>query len=220
MVKGIEYTPAFLAELTRCLSPDRLATYQAATATPQAALELYAWNSAISAALYVPLQGLEITVRNAFHQALAPVYGPSWYDNPQARLTPAALARVAEAKQKLQTTGKPITPGGVIAELSFGFWERLLSRGPRGNQNYEVTLWRPALHRAFPNARRPRSMVHAPFPVLRDLRNRIAHHEHIFTRNLVADYQTVLDVIGWMSADMQGWVMLQSQVPAVLAARP
>jgi hypothetical protein len=36
---------------------------------------------------------------------------------------------------------------------------------------------------------------------LRDLRNRIAHHAPVFNRNLTADYQKILKVIGWMCAD-------------------
>jgi hypothetical protein len=71
------------------------------------------------------------------------------------------------------------------------FWERLLTRWPPGKLNYEMALWRPALHRAFPDSRRRRAEVHKPLPGLRDLRNRIAHHEPIFSRDLVAEYQTI-----------------------------
>lgn len=214
------YSPDILEALERTLSLDRLSTYRAVMATPEMALHLYAWNTAVSAAFYGPLQALEVALRNAFHQALVPVYGLHWYDNPLAGLTPVACARIAEAKQKLQDNRKPVTPPGVVAELSFGFWERLLSRGPGGNRNYEVTLWRPALHRAFPYARRPRTEVHRPLPGLRDLRNRIAHHEPIFAHDLAADYRTILDVIGWMCPDTRDWVAYHSKVPAVLAARP
>ncbi len=220
MVNIFLYNVSNISALEKALSAERLSTYQAATATPEAALRLYAWNTAASAALYGPLQALEVTVRNAFHQALAPIYGMDWYDNPRAGLTPVACVRVAEAKQKLRAGGKPVAPPRIIAELSFGFWERLLARGPRGNQNYETTLWRPALYRAFPYARRPRSEVHKPFPSLRDLRNRIAHHEPIFARQLADDYQIILEVIGWMSPEIHDWVIHQSQVPAILATRP
>jgi hypothetical protein len=183
-------------------------------------LRLYIWNTRISAALYGPLQALEILIRNAFHRELAAVYSLTWYDNPQVPLTPAAAARIAAAKDTLRRAGRPLDPGRIIAELSFGFWERLLSRGPRGPRNYEMALWRPALHRAFPNARRPRAGIHRPLPGLRDLRNRIAHHEPIFSRDLTTDYQTILEVIGWMCADTQVWVIHHSDVPAVLADRP
>jgi hypothetical protein len=221
MVNSFSYSVSVISALERALSTERLSTYLAAAgADHAAALRLYVWNTRISAALYGPLQALEILIRNAFHRELTAVYGPAWYDNPRVPLTPAAAGRVADAKQALQRAGRPLDPGRIVAELSFGFWERLLSRGPHGRLNYEMALWRPALHRAFPNARRPRADIHRPLPGLRDLRNRIAHHEPIFGRNLADDYRTILQVINWMCADTHAWVVHYSEVPTVLADRP
>ena len=221
MVNPFPYSTTVINALERALSPERLATYLAVAGNDQAAaLRLYVWNTRISAALYGPLQALEILIRNAFYRELAAVYGATWYDNARVPLTPAAAARVVDAKETLRRARRPLDPGRIVAELSFGFWERLLSHGPRGPRNYEMALWRPALHRAFPNARRPRADIHRPLPGLRDLRNRIAHHEPIFGRDLAADYQTILDVIGWMCADTRAWVIHHSKVPAVLADRP
>jgi hypothetical protein len=70
--------------------------------------------------------------------------------NPRVPLTPAARARVAEAKDTLRRAKRSLDPGRIVAELSFGFWERLLTHGPPGQLNYEMALWRPALYRAFP----------------------------------------------------------------------
>ena len=221
MVNPFPYSSSVINALERALSPERLSTYLAAAGqNHEAALRLYVWNTRISAALYGPLQALEILIRNAFHRELAAAYGAAWYDNPRVPLTPAAAARVADAKDTLRRARRPLDPGRIVAELSFGFWERLLSRGPHGPRNYEMALWRPALYRAFPNARRPRAAIHRPLPGLRDLRNRIAHHEPIFGRDLAADYQTILEVIGWMCGDTRAWVIHHSDVPAVLAERP
>jgi hypothetical protein len=221
MVNPFPYSPRVINALEKALSTERLSTYLAAASGDHAAaLRLYVWNTEISAALYGPLQALEIIVRNAFHRELAAVYGPAWYDNPRVPLTPPARARVDDAKDVLRRANRPLDPGRIVAELSFGFWERLLTHGPPGKLNYEMALWRPALHRAFPNARRRRSDVHKPFPGLRDLRNRIAHHEPIFSRPLAQEYQTIIDVIGWICADIRNWVLHHSTVPDVLAGRP
>ena len=221
MVNPYPYSQSVINALERALSPERLSTYRAAAGHDHAAaLRLYVWNTRISAALYGPLQALEVIIRNAFHRELASVYGAVWYDNPRVPLTPAARARVADAKEAVQRAGRPLDPGRIIAELSFGFWERLLTHGPPGRLNYEMALWRPALHRAFPNSRRRRADVHRPLPGLRDLRNRIAHHEPIFGRDLAADHRTILDVIGWICADTQAWVAHHSEVSAVLGERP
>jgi hypothetical protein len=90
-------------------------------------------------------------------------------------LPPAGGACCAGARRRRQ--GRAPEPAGPIRaasspKLPFGFWERLLTHGPPGKLNYEMALWRPALHRAFPNSRRRRVDVHKPIPTLRDLRNR------------------------------------------------
>jgi hypothetical protein len=59
-----------------------------------------------------------------------------------------------------------------------------------------MALWHPDLHRAFPNSRRRRADVHKRLPGLRDLCDRIAHHEPIFGRDLGAEHQTIIEVIG------------------------
>jgi hypothetical protein len=221
MVNPFPYSPRTINALERSLSVERLSTYLAAVGGDHAAaLRLYVWNTQISAALYGPLQALEIILRNAFHRELSARYGIDWYDNPTVPLTPTARARVAEAKEMVRRARRPLDPGRIVAELSFGFWERLLTHGPPGKLNYEMTLWRPALYRAFPHSRRRRADVHRPLPGLRDLRNRIAHHEPIFSRDLAAEYRTILEVIGWMCSDTRDWTAHHSEVPAVLANRP
>ena len=52
------------------------------------------------------------------------------------------------------------------------------------------------------------------------LRNRVAHHEPIFTRDLVRDHGFLLEVAGWICIDTRDWIADRSSVPAVLAARP
>jgi hypothetical protein len=221
MVNPFPYSQSVINALERSLSRERLSTYLTAVGGDHAAaLRLYVWNTRISAALYGPLQALEIIIRNAFHRELSAVYGPAWYDSARVPLTAGALARVVDAKGAVGRAGRPLDPPRIVAELSFGFWERLLTHGPRGSGNYEMALWRPALYRAFPHSRRRRADVHKPLPGLRDLRNRIAHHEPIFNRDLAVEYQTILDVIGWMCTETRDWVTHHSEVLTVLARRP
>jgi hypothetical protein len=77
MVNPFSYSPNIINALERALSPERLSTYLAAANGDHAA-GLYVWNTEISAAVYSPLQALEILVRNAFHRELSAVYGPTW----------------------------------------------------------------------------------------------------------------------------------------------
>ena len=222
-IKTFSFTEEVLEELTASLSLERMNTYLEATQgnSKKAAL-LYTWNTAVSGAFYGTLQGLEVALRNALHRQLARRYGPTWYDNPDTGLDGGCLGRIATAKTKLAREGYTVDPPRMVATLSFGFWVSLLGPGGRieGSAlraNYEMTLWRPALRRAFPYRKTLiRRQAHKPLNYLRTLRNRIAHHEPIFARHLREDYKRILEVTGWISPGMRGWIEAHSRAPALL----
>ncbi len=216
-------TDAVLDALQASLSPERFATYLAATSGDRGqALQLYTWNTAVSAAFYGPLQGLEIALRNAMHRELSRLYGVAWYDNPAPGLDQGALERIRSAKDELRRSRYQVDSPHLVATLSFGFWVSLLGRGGRGpspagpKRDYDMTLWRPAFHKAFPRARLRRADVHARLDYLRTFRNRIAHHEPIFSRHLTADHDSVLIATGWMSEEVREWIAHHSRVPQLL----
>lgn len=227
-VKRYAYSEDALNELEATLSADRFATYLiAAGGNREEAARLYTWNTAVSAAFYGPLQALEVAVRNSMSKELFNVYGAAWYDNPAAGLDNGANNKIAQAKGDLLRSGYPVDLPHVIAGLSFGFWVSLLGRGGYMNQartrraNYEMTLWRPALRRAFPHARTlNRPGAHTPLDYLRTFRNRIAHHEPIFQRHLQQDYQNILDVMTWICPHKKVWMEAHCRVPDLLALPP
>ena len=222
-VNGFPYSESLLHGLGTSLSRERLGTYLAASGGDQVqALRLYTWNTAVSAAFYGPLQGLEIALRNAIHTQLSHRYGTFWFDNPDTGLDAGASTRIAAARSDLDRSGKALRPDRIVARLSFGFWVSLTGRGERRNSgrkaNYEMTLWRPALRNAFPHRERlVRRQVHGPLIALRLLRNRIAHHEPVIRRDLSEDHDLVLEVAGWMSPAMRSWIEYHSRVPTLLA---
>lgn len=79
-----------------------------------------------------------------------------------------------------------------------------------------MTLWRPALYKAFPNARMKRTRVHQPLDYLRTFRNRIAHHEPIFNRHLQKDYDSILMITGWICSKTTDWIKHHSRVDQIL----
>jgi hypothetical protein len=222
-VKGFAFNDEVLDALFAALSPERMATYiLAAGGDREKALRLYTWNTAVSAAFYGPLQGLEVALRNALHRELTAAHGPAWYDDPACGLDAGALVRIAAAGDNLRRSGYVVDPPHIVAELPFGFWVSLLGRGGRAptlgapRRNYEMTLWRPCLHRAFRHARLRRTEAHRPLDYLRTFRNRIAHHEPIFTRHLEADYGSLLTVTGWICPRTREWIEHHSRVEALL----
>lgn len=119
-------------DLAAALSPERLSTYlRAVREDREKALRLYTWNTAMSAAFYGPLQGLEVALRNAMHRQLDRCYGARWYDNPAARFDMGCRGRIAAAKEEVVRDGHSVTPCRVLATLSFGFWIALLGSGGR-----------------------------------------------------------------------------------------
>ena len=224
-VKSFSYEEDNLADLGAAFSPERMSTYLSSVqGDREKALHLYAWNTAISAAFYGPLQGLEVALRNAMHRQLAGCYGADWYDNPSAGLDAACLNRIAKAKTEVARAGHKPEPPRVVAALSFGFWISLLGSGGRMDQaqrraDYERTLWRPALRASFPHRKTlTRKQAHRPLDYLRTLRNRIAHHEPIFARHLSEDHQRILDVTGWISPGVRTWIEGHSRVSMLLDA--
>ncbi len=226
VVKNVfSYTDAVIQALETSLSPERMATYVGrAGGDREKAVRLYTWNTAVSAAFYGPLQGLEVALRNAMHRELSVRYGVDWYDNSAASLDAGTIARVSGARADLRRDGYPDDPPHMVAALSFGFWVALLGPGGRmpgyAKANYEMTIWRAGVFKAFSRARLSRKAAHAPLDYLRTFRNRIAHHEPIFDRHLAADYASLLQVASWISAETHDWIVHHSRVPALLAQSP
>ena len=221
-VKHFSYTNDILDELDASLSSERVGTYlHAAQGDREKAIRLHVWNTGVSAAFYGPLQGLEVALRNAMHQRLADRYGGAWYDNVNAGLDRGAKERIVGARTELARDGHGDDPYRIVAALSFGFWVSLLGPGGRlgdgRKANYEMTLWRPALRGAFAHCTNlNRKQAHRPLNALRTLRNRIAHHEPIFARDLAQDHGHILVVAEWISPATRAWIQHHSRVPGML----
>lgn len=208
---SFSFSPEKLEALTRSISPCRLAPYQEQTdGDESAAFGLYELNSRLSQSLYVPLQALEVCVRNDMDRALVGRFGEQWIEGEGVILQPRQFQDIAAAVSEVSTDnrGRDIdyVRGDVVAELNFGFWVGLL--GPK-NEN---EVWRKALYLAFSN--RPkgteRAAVQGALNSIRRLRNRIAHHRRIIHRDLAADYETILEIIGWVCPHTLDWTLHNS----------
>lgn len=217
MQSPFPYDDHNLPILRGSVSVTRLQRYTAVAGGDAAqALRLYMWNTALSEALYGPLQGLEITLRNKIHERLTVAFGAHWYDDSKLQLRHAQLQQISTAKQTLGFQGKPVEPSRVLAELNFGFWVGLFS------PKYETHLWRPHLRSLFVNASSPfvRKDAHKALDEIRLLRNRIAHHEPILQRRLPEEHGLILTVIQWFCVETATWVGHHSRFATVYASRP
>jgi hypothetical protein len=194
-----QYTDDQISAIEKALSPERLAGYiKIAQGDKRQAIRLYERNTSLSEALYGVIQGLEIALRNALDRALTKDFGrPDWYDH--IGLEQKELESIQKAKANITTWGKTITPSRIIAELTLGFWVQLTAR------KYEKPLWVKYLHRVFP-LKLNRKVLFQRLDSIKNLRNRIAHHEPILARDLQRDYAGIIEAIKWISPTISEWV--------------
>lgn len=219
-----------ISELHTLLSQARIETYLSyfkdeddLSLKDMQAYELYIWNIQISAALLEVISLYEVALRNAIINALEPSYRAHSIlnDNFIRALKPATREELLRIVNKLSshktykfhfTNGRlqplridtnEISPGKVVAELNFIFWENMLSRTHRER-------WISHFNKAFPNAcissPDERDLIvneiHNITSRVRYLRNRICHHEPIFDESkidLINVFNNIKQVLWYIS---------------------
>ncbi|MCA6943795.1 Abi family protein [Pectobacterium polaris] len=199
------------------LSHARMSTYDAAVLDGgKSALELYSWNAQVSAALFASLQICEVVMRNAVSDALEVIYGQKWPWN-QTFETSLPYGRMQDLiKAREQAT----TMGQVIPELSFYFWQHMFT-----NRHYG-RIWSQHIERLFPNMetgaakQAKRIHIHDELEHIRNLRNRIAHHEPIFQRDLEDDFKRIVNLIKLKCPVTAQWLTKNNLFTTIYAQKP
>lgn len=176
------------------------------------------WNTALSEALYPPLQGLEIGVRNSIHRAVSDLYGGSgWILIPGNYLRPSEQDMMQGAIDALAIRGKPLTPGYMISELKFGFWTSLF------DAHYDK-LWHKIIQAVFPNMPnriRTRGEVSRRINSVRHLRNSVSHLHSIWHwRDLKDRHSEIYELLDWIEPEFGRFIRTQDRFLAVLANGP
>lgn len=237
----VTLTLADMAAIERALSTPRFGRYLAEKGGNHAgALALYDWNARVSAALMHPLHIFEVALRNGVAAAVEAEYGPGWHLDPffigslpqpkGPHYKPREDLRAATDRVKRELlrllpahSTKPVrVPAGkVMAELKFMFWVSLLTA------RHDGKIWGAHLRAGFPGAPAagpggvlPRRRLHDEAEAVRDIRNRIAHHEPIFMRDLGAEYARILRVVRWRCRRTALWLHGSQSVAALLQQRP
>lgn len=194
--------PTFFQRIEDILHTERIDVYRRDGADHALTLARYTLNMALSESLYPTLQFSEIALRNAVHRALTIRYGiDAWYDAPLARLSPWQQDKIQEAKNSLMQNGKAVTPGRMVAELNFGFWTGFFNKfhAQTGLGHY---LARHVFVHA-PKSARDLAKLDTRWKSIRDLRNRVFHHERILHwTDLDARQRAVLELISWISPEL------------------
>ena len=186
------------------ISKERLEKYLIASSGDNAkALSLYELNTRVSEAFYTPIQGFEILLRNSIHKSLSKDYGVDWLTSGKISLEFFQRDAILKTLDKSKIV---LTIPKMIAELNLGFWTSLFSR------KYEE-LWRHNLRHVFKQTPTPlrRKEILKQLNTIRELRNRIAHHEPIFHRELYEEHQSIINIIGLICPYTQEWIIKESR---------
>lgn len=211
-----------LSRIPHILSEPRFATYlRQCHNQREQALQLYQWNLELSSAFIVPLHLLEVSTRNAVVEALEIVHTANWpWNNGFIRSLPNPHVGYSAQKDLKNVAVRQPTMGKVVAELKFVFWERMFT------SRHDVKLWDAHINDVFPFAPESlstseiRSQLYTDISTIRELRNRIAHHEPIFQRDLLDDYNRMLKIVSWRDDTTAQWMDKFQTATQLLAQKP
>jgi len=232
-----------IADVEHLLGRARLAPYLAATGGDVAAAEdLYHWNTMLAGAIHAQLCHVEVLVRNAMDRALSDWCQTEGHPREwtQAQSTPELLYKAsgkaillargraagsAHARDKNHHRhGEAPTHDDVIAQLTFGNWSFLLGATARGLEKRRAQeLWTRALSPAFPDAYqddRGRMFVGQRMERLRNLRNRVSHHENLINVDVDHRLRDMNTLLSSVRSDYPAWAMSRSRVRAVAKLDP
>lgn len=237
--------PTCLPNIRRALSDQRLDAYRIQTSQDELdLLARYAWNMDLGSSLYIPLQILEVVLRNTLHSALTQHYrgNERWYQLNHAFQNQKTWDKAQEATRqvaKVTSLSSAEALGRVIAQLDFGFWTTLLTSQygrPKSASRNWTPLWPRLVPIAFPNFPNPsntgrdRAILAERFDNIRQLRNRVSHHEPIWKgrpdprsqgRVMLNDqYNEILEAVEWVSPDSVYVVRRLSNFPSIYAQGP
>lgn len=151
----------------------------------------YLENIKYSKDFYIPLSIIEISFRNSLNRFYSVKIGNNW-QNRNDILQLDAQRSVQNATQILHQQNKQINQNNLIAELSFGFWVKLLTKA------YTPYLRYNDLKQIFPNLPSSkdksinRHFVFTKLNNIRLFRNKVFHHDKIINKQ---EYSNMMDDI-------------------------
>jgi hypothetical protein len=211
-----------LSNIPHIISEPRFATYLQYCGNDRTkALNLYQWNLQLSSAFIIPLHILEVSIRNAVVEALEDVHTSNWPWNQGFIISlPDKPSSYSPRRNLMEVARRQTTMGKVVADLNFVFWEKMFT------SRHDSRIWNNHIKSLFPNAptimtvRQIRACIHDDIREIRELRNRIAHHEPIFSRSVRDDYNNILKIIFWRNKVTSEWMDGFQTVTKLIAENP
>ncbi|MGD9683726.1 MAG: Abi family protein [Candidatus Obscuribacterales bacterium] len=229
-------------EVLATFSNGRMALfYWVANDDKKLALDLYLWDIALASALYGPLQHFEIVFRNTLDQYFRNVVGPEWTKETEwlshshfqdfgalHNDLPTLLAKKRTRKDYrdnhnlCEFLDQMKAEDNIVAETNLGIWVKFFAKHYKDFWSKKTPSGVKNLQAAFPhiNPSWTENAVQKKVTQLNELRNRIAHHNPIFLRDLEEEYASLIAVIAAVSPATANWVHQTSRFRNVLQAPP
>lgn len=191
----------FYEKVENSITSIRLSVYKERTHDDYTALASYLFNIEVCRALYTPLHMFEIVLRNSVDKHLQIFTGEKdWFDNNVIPLTPIGVAMIQEAKDTILAHNKTVTHDRIISELNLGFWTSLFSK-TYSQCSFQGNIIKNCL-KGCPKKLRTYTNINLQFENLRQLRNRVAHHERVIHWNTLKDlHNQLLECIKWINSE-------------------
>lgn len=211
-----------LHHLPDVISGPRFGTYLRARGNDRAAaLMLYRWNLEVSAAFMGSLHLCEIAMRNGIADAIEAAHGSRWpWTEGFIRSVPSAVEGYNAQRDLRNCAERHRTAGKVIAGLKFVFWEKMLT------SRFQRSIWQHHFSTFFPGydgalgINGARAACRDNLEDIRLLRNRIAHHEPIFARNLQDDFDRIERLVRWRNPTAADWLIKIETVTPLIETQP
>jgi hypothetical protein len=167
----------------KLFSTERLEKFIANASNLSDALELYRLDVQISAQIFELLNYFEVSLRNTVNNAFTAEYGENWREQTEL-FNQYARSCIDRSHQ--------------LSDFNFGFWVHVFGNALNGE--YDKKLWSQAIFPCLQNCRKSeRKKIHHVLITIREMRNRIAHHEpiifdiHVKKENGYFSVQEILD---------------------------
>jgi hypothetical protein len=179
---------------------------------------LYQWNAQLGEAFHLPIQAVEVALRNRINAAFIVRFGALWWQDPVFLSVADRRHReqIEEVKSRISKRGQMIITGQVVAGLSFGFWVSML------DARYNPSVWSQGLLAGFPHLPQGKTRNELQLVVrqIAKFRNRIWHHEPIFKANITQEYARCMRMLEWLCPHKLRWIRPQCRVMSVVRSRP
>jgi hypothetical protein len=202
------------------ISRERLRKYLALAGGDEAlAIRLYAWNSAMCACFYGPIQVVEVAVRNAIANRLETRFGAAWPSDARFinLLKPYQRNELTNALQKERRQHRALTSTAhVISALTFGFWTSLLGK------QMDKHLWAQGMTAAFPlaAARETRQIIATKLNEVRTFRNDVMHYRSVFDKQPRLRMQQIDETLGYLCDNTRFLVANSHGLETIISNKP